>query len=504
MTTKKPLFELTKDSALKWLQSLSQQNNVSSANQLNSAIKQLRLINNDDENVFNILLLLTPTALFLNSTIESSILVEANKKGPVKSQKFEKLCIQLLRNLSLPFCNFAGKTSSTYEKHNLAAYVALQLNAYTLRSCSIYHRPPSSIIWENTAKLYTLAQERNILQQEIKHEIKGLENKSTIEDILKQNLLFSILTSYSYSTNEIIELFSISKSYAHLLKLSMKNETKTVFSWDPVSESPPDIKDVTQPVNGFSINIDTKKLLSFMQSSDFSSSLGNVSLKHVIDHLSGYTETINSLAPSSVPNINHLIIGITEITTFLDKVEKLNKIQQLSLEADIASPEKMTLEPMEHEKSYLRPAPVLNSLSNIESLLSNVKTVKLIKSQNDQYLVAESSPIDCTIGDMVLLSNSEFKFTLGVIRQKKTTNQSGTTHILIEKISGTPSSHSVKIPATPKNQAIICYNKGSKPQFFIAPCKFSYGTQLTLSTDEDIRLEELTDNSPFFMRYSIH
>ena len=504
MTTKKLPFELTEDSTSEWLQSLSQQNNVSAANLLNRAIKQLRLINNNDEKVFDILILLTPTVLFLNSTIESSLLVESNKKNTEKPLKIEKLCIQLLRNLSLAFCNYVEKESFSYEKQNLATYVSLNLIACTQRLCSIYHQYPSTTLWEKTGELYTFALKRNIFQQEITHQIKGLKNQSTIEAILKQNLLFTILAPYRYATNEIIELFSISKSYAHLLNLSTGNMAKNIFSWDPNSHTPPGIVDITQPQNDLSVNIDTKKLLSFIQSSAFSSSLANESLIHIINQLSGYTGIINSLVPSSVPNINHIIIGITEITNFLDEVDRLNKIQQLSSEADIASPEKLALEPMEFEKSYLRPAPVLNSLSNIDSLLANIKAVKIIHCQNDQYLIAETNPIDCTIGNMILLSNFELKFTLGIVRQIKTTNQSGTTHILIEKISGTPSSHIVKVPVTPKNQIIISYNNNTKPEFFIAPCKFSNGTQLTLSTNEDLHLKELTDYSPFFMRYSIH
>jgi len=504
MTTKKLPFELTEDSTTDWLHSLSQQNSVSSANQLNKAIKQLRLINKDDENLFDILILLTPTALFLNSTIESSLLAETKKQSSEKPHKIEKLCIQLLRNLSLAFCNFAEEESISYEKLNLAAYVALHLNAYTQRLCSIYHQYPSTTLWGKTGKLYTLAVERNIFQQEIKHEIKGLEDQSTIEAILKQNLLFTILSSYSYPSSEIIELFSISKSYAHLLNLNTENTTKHVFTWDPTSDTLPCTANITQPKNNLSINIDTNKFLSLIQSSAFSSSLAKESLKHIIDQLSGYTEIINSSIPSPVPIINHLIIGITEITTFLDKVNQLNKIQQLSSEIDNTSTRKMTLEPMEFEKNYLRPAPVIDSLSNRDSLLANIKAVKILEPKNNKYLIAETNPIDCAIGDITLLSTTKIKFIPGIIRQIKTTNQSGTTHILIEKISGTPSSHLIKTPATQKNQIIISYNEDSKPELFIAPCKFSNGTQLTLSTEDKLRLNELSDYSPFFMRYSIN
>ncbi|MCK5189860.1 MAG: hypothetical protein KAR12_07365, partial [Methylococcales bacterium] len=286
MTTKKLPFELTEDSTSEWLQSLSQQNNVGAANLLNKAIKQLRLINKNDEKVFDILILLTPTALFFNSTIESSILVETNKRNSEKSQKFEKLCIQLLRNLSLAFCNFADKESLSYEKQNLAAYITLHLITYTQRLCSIYHQYPSTTLWGRTGRLYTLALERNLLQQEITHEIKGLKSQSTIEAILKQNLLFTILTSYRYSTSEIIELFSISESNAHLLNLNTNPATKIIFFWDPKSETPPCTKNVNQSKKDSSIEIDTNEILSFIRSSDFSSSLTKESLTHIIDQLS--------------------------------------------------------------------------------------------------------------------------------------------------------------------------------------------------------------------------
>ena len=504
MTTKKLPFELTEHSTTEWLQSLNPKNNVNSANQLNKVIKQLRLIKKQDENIFNILILLTPTALFLNSTIESSLLAEANKKNTEKPLKIETLCIQLLRNLSLAFCNFAEKESLSYENQNLAAYLTLQLIAYTHRLSSIYHQYPSTTLWKKTGELYTLALERNIFQQEIKHKIKGLENQSTIEAILKQNLLFAILAPYHYSTSEIIELFSVAESHAHLLNLSTENATKNVFSWNPENDTPPCTANLTQPKKESSINIDIDEFLSLVQSSTFSCSLAKESLTHIIDQLSGYTKIINATIPSSVPIINHLMIGTAEITNFLEKVNKLSKIQQLSTEADIASPEKMALEPMEFEKSYLRPAPVLKGLCNKDSLLANIKAVKIIQSKNNQYLIAETNPIDCAIGDMTLISDAELKFTLGIIRQIKTTNQSGTTHILIEKISERPSSYLVTAPEIPNNQIIISYNDDSKAELFIAPCKFSNGTQLTLSTGDNLRLKEMSDYSPFFMRYSIY
>lgn len=504
MTTQKLPFELTEDSTTEWLLSLSQQNSVNSANQLNKAIKQLRLIKNDDENVFNILILLTPTALFLNSTIESSLLAEINKKTTEKPLKIEKLCIQLLRNLSLAFCKFADTALLSYEKQNLATYIALHLIAYTQRLCSIYHHYPSSTLWEKTGELYSFAQQGNIFRQEIKHKIKGLKNKSTIETILKQNLLFAIMSPYRYSASEVIKLFLISESYAHLLNLSTEPPTKNFFSWNPASDNPPYTADITQPKKVLSINIDTSEFLSFIQSPTFSSSLRKEDLTHIIDQLSGYTEIINSSTPSSVPTINHLIIGITDITNFLEKINKINKIQQLSSEEDIIPSKKMELEPMEFEKSFLRPTPALNPLSYRESLLAHIKAVKILQSKNNQYLIAETNPIDCAIGDMTLLSDGELKFTLGIIRQIKTTNESGTIHILIEKIPGPPSSHIVNVPKTSNNKIIVSYNYGSKSELFIAPCKLSNGTQLTLSTGDDLRLKELSDYSPFFMRYSIY
>ncbi|MCK5191742.1 MAG: hypothetical protein KAR12_16995, partial [Methylococcales bacterium] len=64
--------------------------------------------------------------------------------------------------------------------------------------------------------------------------------------------------------------------------------------------------------------------------------------------------------------------------------------------------------------------------------------------------------------------------------------------------------HLITAPKTSNKQVLISYNDDSKVELFIAPCKFSNGTQLTLSTKDDFRLKELSDYSPFFMRYSIY
>jgi hypothetical protein len=92
---------------------------------------------------------------------------------------------------------------------------------------------------------------------------------------------------------------------------------------------------------------------------------------------------------------------------------------------------------------------------------------------------------------------------LGIIRQQKTTNQSGTTHTLIEKIIGIPSTELISNAEITEKQILVVNNKNLKPTIFLPPCKLSNGTKMTSSSGKSYTLDQLINYSSFYLHYSV-
>ncbi len=501
MTTTKLPFELSEESTTSWLQSLSQLSSVNSANQINKVIKQLRAINTDADKIFRILIQLTPTVIYISTDIESSHQTESNKNANDKSRKVEKLCIQLLRSLSLAFYAFTTKKSFPDDEKNQCLYIALQLIGRTQRITAIFHQFPSTTLWKKTGEIFISAQNRNVFQQQIKHKIKDFKSLSTIEAVLKRNILFSIFAPYQQHADLIQELFSIAKQHAHLLNLNTTYTTENAFSWNINSTHPPYTTGSAQLRSDSIIGINTNELLSFTQSTSFSSSLKKEALEYIVCQISGYRELINSPVPSDFV-INHLLVGFIDILEYLEETERLNKIQQISSQlAKTASSNYNLLNPVELKNNQF--SLNQNTPNSSDNFLSEAEVVKILKIKNNQYLIAESNPMACSIGDLTLLCASNHPPELGIIRQIRITNASGTNHILIEKITGTPLSGRINAPETIENQIILIQTKKSSSEVFIATNKFSNGTLVKLVSEESFTLDKLIDHSPFYMRYQI-
>ena len=488
-------FKLSTSATTKWLQSLSHVNSANAANQLNKVIKELRTSTSLTDEILKILIKLTPTVLFIISNIESSLLSKENPNVN-NNHKIEQLCIQLLRNLSLAFYTLSSNESLSDKEKNQAIYIALQLIGFAQRSAAIYHQFSSSTLWQITNELYALAIEENLLHQEIDHIIKDFKHQVNIENVLKRNLLFTLLSPYQHTSSQIKEIFSISEQHAHLIKLKRENTPETIFAWNSENIDPPYIITPLKPKNNNALNIETKPFLSLIQSDSFSSQLNNETLELIVEKLSGFSET-NIPLPSTLL-INNIFVGFNDITEYLEKIEKLNKIEQLSSQIFEDSVQK---EPVFASKRFdSSPLPTQSNSRN--ELLANTKSVKILQTQNNQFIIAETSPVDCSIGDIILLCSSNSNHQLGIIRQIKITNESGTIHILIETISGTVTFQQIESPKTSENKLISIEKENSNYQVLLAPCKLSNGTQIKVTSNKTFTLNSLVDYSPYFMHYN--
>lgn len=492
METQQLPFKLSSSAAADWLQSLNQLNSVNSAIELNKVITQLIKVNTETKTVLNIFILFAPAILSSCTAIELFLSTNNKSNNDNKSRKIEKLCDQLLRHFSLAASQLADHKSLATEDQNNAIYIALQTIGFSQYFSTVFHRSPSSSLWKLTGELHILALEKNSFSQKINHTIKAFSYQATIGEVLKRSLTFSILAPYQCSRMQIKEIFLFAQLHGNLLQLIKKNTNKCCYFWNPDSHSPPSQID-KKNLDG-SIAIDTRKLLDFIQSSNFPSPLDQSTFSHIVKQLSAYEEYINSALPSMLI-INHILFGITDICDYLKKASKLKKIQQLS--SQIVDPNSTNSSPSLSTSFDLE----ATTTNNTDNFLEKSRTAKILHTKSNQFIIAETNTIECDIGDILLLCSPDSEPEFGIIRQLKITNSSGTTHTLIEKVMGTPSlplSTSIKCTDNPP---LLIENENATPVVFLEPCKLSTTETITTVADKSYRLDQLIDLSPFYIQH---
>lgn len=491
MTKSKLPFDLLSTDISKWLVSLEQQNSATSAITLNNAIKLLRNDKSSSSDLLTALIQLTPAILYTCNSIEKTFLTES--KQQVYPVKVIRLCIQLLRNTALALARTNEQEGLSNDEQSLSIYMSLQIIGLCQRLTAMFHEPPSSSLWIETARLYKLALQNKINHQVINHKINDFKVQLSIESVIKRNILFNIFTSYKYLDKQIKELFVIASSLAEKLDLNDSTlQSSVIFYWDLNSNVPPNIINITQPFQQTSITINTKEVLVAMQMNSFSCSLDKEVILSLTNRLSGYHPIINAPIPSA-PRISHLIFGYKSITEHLTKVNTLQKIEALGKQVAFDVPLGIQAKSEKYDK--LNNPSMSAYSSKYKDLLLNAKPIKTHEVSNKNFFIASIGLIECNIGDMVLLCKQNLTNKVGIIRQVKAANTAKTLLILIEEIPGVASTQS-------KEQNFININtEKSHYLLFPSPCKHSNGSKVTSTSGANYNLEKLIDFSPFFSLY---
>ncbi len=495
-------FELTTDAVSSWLHSFDEKNTTHTALELNNICKLLRQYKNEYSAVLNTLNQLTPTILHICQSIESSFIEmpEHNRS----STKIIRLSIQLLRNTAFAFSSLCHQDSLNEDERKLSVFMALQFIGQTQEISAVFHESPSTSLWTESGNLYNIALRKGFLTQQINHKIKQYKALPSIESVIKRNILFNISNPYQYTPREIKQLFEIANQCADKLAFNPHySEAVDTFQWDPGSDHAPASINYSKQNRRFNLTINSRDLIEFMQSKAFQSGLTSEAFSALLDQLSGYQNLINNPIPSP-PTISRLVIGFSEIITHLTKINKLKKIQLLSSEPLINQPlDSIALEPIAFEKRDRHNQTPVNTSKNNANLLVHTTPVKTIKVSNERYIIAESNDINCNIGDLILFCSVTLNHQLGIIRQARIINSTGTVHILIEEISGIPDYLVIKSPELVENQVISIQHNLKPSELFIQPNKLTNYTVLTNTLDQNYVLEKIVDHSPYFIRYAI-
>jgi len=494
-------FELSEDATTTWLQSLAETSSVKSANQFYKVIFRLRRTHQDANKIFRTIVQLTPSILETVAHIETSLLQQ--EQADKQTQKIEKLCIQLLRNLSLCYARLSIGQDLSLDKKNQALYLALQLIGLTQRITTLFHQFPSSTLWEKTGALYMKARSRDILLTVIKHPVRGINSSQTIDYIIKRNLLFAMFLAYQYSAIEVNALFLMAERIAHLLIFDTKTPEQCCYFWPLNGRQAPEMNDQFQFKSDLVLAIDNREIISFLKKADLSAYLSESVLNKIIYRLDGYTPLLDHPIPSRL-TVTHLIIGLSNILDYLGKVDQLNRIQAIGSQT---THEKFlqqdSIELVEYDTSHLSAAPVLNQEKSLENLLLDATTAKVIETNDPQCIITESYMMEYSIGQLILLHYTDKSPMLGIIRQVKKINVSATQHTLIEKINGIPALYQIQFPDMDEKRCIVMKSSQAKNEIVVRPGKYAKGTLFELSSNHKLALNRLIDHSRFIMRYTV-
>ncbi len=485
-------FDLSTDSLDAWLESISSLSPVNAGSQLNKAVNTLRKSGDDGHLLYPLLVKLTPISLHLSNSLAITA-----QNNPGKSSKIAKLSLQLLRNLSLAFHSLIDEEPLEIDPKLQSVYFALQLTGQHLRISNLFHEIPSTTLWNMSGELYVFALENQLLRQAISCKIVEFKSQSTIEAVLKRNLLLTILSSHALSDSDNQALYSFCNRYFNDLDYGDQNG---FFSWNYTGSLPGQSAQAISNRN--ELMLDTSKLSERVQTKEISGSFSSTAYEQILRNLSGYQKLMIDSIPS-VPIIFNMLSGLSDISAFLQEREKLIKIHKLSSEL---KEEKhiydMSLEPLEHEKNFFNSSVETLEKTTSPATIMMGQPIKCLRTTQENFLIIESRKTDLMTGSLIILINKNNAIIPGIIRQQKAIKETNTARLLIEKFQGQLTAYSSNSD-NEKNKPIIVANESSvQPEVFLPPDKYHCGNVLEFNF-KTARLLSLTEFSPEFVRFRI-
>lgn len=489
-------FELNADALASWIDALSALPQIQAAHQLNQALKQLKDAECQPADLLPLLISLTPLALHYSNSITA--VASAETKPSDKSRKLAKLGMQLLRQLSLLFCQLVEHNSLTASEQQSAIYHGLQSIGYCIRCYSLFYEAPSATLWKKSAFLYGLAAKQDYLHLSQPIKLAEFKQQASIEDVIKRNLLFNILAPTLFTPNEINQLFQLANQYAPQLMISTTPaNTDFGFYWDLNDDIPPcsTRKSKRALPLGF-LAIDSQAVGLALQQNHCFANLDRHTQTGLAVKLTNYQPVFDSIVPGQTTR-SEFLFGFNDVAAFLNGLNKLQKIKQLSgkLNDSTQSKRNLALIPMEHEKNAFETMSQALAEHNTIS-----KTGNVLRISHGKYLVAEGNAFGCSSGDIAMYYRDLEPATLAIIRTQSALSISNVTHILMEKITGFYSIYSFK-SGKDTHHAIVLDEDSDHPQVFLPPGKYNVDSKIQLTIDESLHLTACLESNNYFARF---
>lgn len=493
--------ELTVEALAAWIDSLRAMPQAQAAHQLNQLLKKIKDDMCEPSALLPVLLGLTPISLRYANGLATAATAPSEHKNFAASRKVAKLCMQLLRQLALLFCQLAEQENLANAERQTAIYYALQCVGHCLRVYCLFYETPSATLWKKSAALYELASSKQYLRTHQSTKLTEFRQQNDIETVLKRNLLFSILRPALHAPSEINQFFELANHYADQLQISTAPDGNDFgFYWDLNDEQPPcKVRKARRPLPHGFLAIDAQTIGLALQQDVHVAHLERLLQTKIALLLSNYQAVFDSIIPGH-PSHSEFLLGFKDVSAFLLELNKLQKIRQLSGQAKASgNPRRnLALVPLEHEKNAFEWMNQAIAKTNAISKVGNV-----LKITHTEYTIAEGGVFDCFTGDLAMFYRDQQPATLAIIREQSSLSISNVTHILMEKIPGPYSIYTIQSGSN-NQQAIVVDEEGKDPQVFLPPGKYAVDGKIPLTIEESLHLTACLESTSFFARFRFY
>lgn len=480
--------DLTSDSVAQFLNRLAELSPTQAAQQMSLALKHFAEQKPESpETILPVLLQLAPLTLHLTTHLSTL------RPTDGKTYRANKLIVHLPRQLSQLLYQLVATKQLTTPSLASAIYHALQLLGYSMRSYCLRHEMPSKTLWKMSARLYQVAIIKNCTSTHQTSKIPDFKAQTTIETVVKRNLLFSILTPSFFKNTDVLSLFHFANKYAEELKIT-RDRAAWQFGhfWHLNKDLPPTPytlrkSETLLPEN--CLAIDTSQIAAMLQRDDLNPSIHNkISLL-----LHGYRPLLSSMLPGKSFRAE-LIIGFYNSCRCLHNLNKLNQFSSVCNDITHKEGNKgLSLIPMDANNILFDTAaqPFMQP-KNLG------QPVNVIATHNPAFVIAESPLIDCSTGTVAMLYREQHPLTFAVVRQQQVNELSHANQLLLELI---PGKCRIVKPENADFEAIIVGEDVKRPQAILANDQYAYNSELPLVGGMTLDLTAHLESNLFFARF---
>lgn len=492
-------FKLSRESLAGWLTVLERLPPARAATQLSQVLKQLKLQGLDPGLMLDLLNDMIPSTLQLAKALYTSLSSEGKEQE--KLNKVGKLSMQLPRQLGLLFCQLAESDKLGSNDLQTAVYHALQLIGHCMFFYARQYESPSATLWKKSALLFKQALYGDFHKSTQASKSALFSPQASIENVIQRNILFSLMNPTTFERDEIEGIFELAAQLAPRLELFSPREfNQNGFCWDLTSDQPPAaLKHVKNQLTSDQLAISCRNIGNALQLGEINVELSRMTQAKLALFLTGYDQIFSSIIPG-LPSRSELVAGLKDITHYLMEQSKLARIQNLS--AQLAGPHvlkrDMSLVPLEHQRNVFESAnhPFMQKPHGLG------KPVFVLRTPNQNYLVIDGMAFDCITGDLVILYKEQHPNVLLIVRQQRQHDISGSTHILLEKISAQFEQYGYN-SETGVRYLLLSGEAGKSPEIFLGSEKLSIGKSIELLDGRKLLLTACLESNDLFSRFRI-
>lgn len=492
-------FSLTGGSLASWLALQDCLPPAKAATHLSMVLKVLKNSTQEPKQLLPVTIELIPLTLKLANILIANLSVEGRSQE--KLGKAGKLSMHLPRQLSLVLCQLVESEKLDGDQLQVAIFHGLQMIGHCLLFYARLYERPSATLWKKSAILFKQAWYGDFHKQKQTTPIDDFSTLTSIENVAQRNILFCLMNPTLFDKNEIDGLFAEACQLAHQLEFTSPREFNQIgFCWDLASDMPPaPLKHVKNQLSKDQLVISCRTIGHSLQIGEIGTSLSRKTQARLALFLTGYDQIFSTIIPG-LPSRSMLISGFKNIVQYQQEQSKLSKIQNLSAQVSGGHSQKrdMSLVPLEHQRNVFES--VDRPFMHQTQLLG--RQVNVLRTPNQNYSIIDGKTFDCITGDLVMLCKEQHPNALMIVRQQRQNDVSGSTHVLLEKIS-----HQCEIYGYSDDKNIryllMIGENTAHPEVFMAGDKLSIGDRIELIDGRNLVLTQCLEASDLFNRFRV-